>query len=56
MNRITAREKVVNDGAVETQFTGKNLTSVGRINLFLRGDSGFFDDKFLNNLERRSKR
>ncbi|MBT9143078.1 MAG: hypothetical protein DDT29_01477 [Dehalococcoidia bacterium] len=34
MNRITAREKVVNDGEVETQFTGKNLTSVGGIKLF----------------------
>ena len=34
MNRVMAKEKVVNDGEVETRFTGKNLTSVGGIKLF----------------------
>ena len=34
MNRITAKEKVVNEGEVETRFAGKNLTSVGGIKLF----------------------
>jgi hypothetical protein len=34
MNRIAAKEKLVNDGEVETRFAGKNLTSVGGIKLF----------------------
>jgi hypothetical protein len=34
MNRIMAKEKVVNNGEVETRFAGKNLTSVGGIKLF----------------------
>jgi len=34
MNTITAKEKVVNDGEVEIQFAGKNLTPVGGIKLF----------------------
>ena len=34
MNRIMAKEKVVNNGEVETRFAGKNLTSIGGIKLF----------------------
>ena len=34
MSRITIKEKVVNDGEVETRFAGKNLTSSGGIRLF----------------------
>ncbi len=34
MNRITAKEKAVNDGEIETRFVGKNLTLVGGIKLF----------------------
>jgi hypothetical protein len=34
MNRIMAKEKVVNDGEVEARFAGKNLTSVAGIKLF----------------------
>jgi len=34
MNRITAKEKVVNEGEIETRFAGKNLTSIGGIKLF----------------------
>jgi len=34
MKSITDRERVVNDGEVETQFAGKNLTSVGGMKLF----------------------
>ena len=34
MNRIEAKEEVVNDGEVETRFAGKNLTPVGGIKLF----------------------
>ena len=29
-----AKEKVVNNGEVETRFAGKNLTSIGGIKLF----------------------
>jgi len=34
MNRIEVKEKVVNNGEVETRFAGKNLTSVGGMKLF----------------------
>ena len=34
MNRIEAKEKVVNNGEVETRFAGKNLTLVGGMKLF----------------------
>ena len=34
MNRIIVKEKVVNNGGVETRFAGKNLTSIGGIKLF----------------------
>ena len=34
MNKIMAKERNVNSGKVETQFAGKNLTSVGGIKLF----------------------
>ena len=34
MNRIMAKEKVVNNGEVETRFAGKNLTSVGGMKFF----------------------
>jgi len=34
MNRIMAKERVVNNGEVETRFAGKNLTSVGGMKLF----------------------
>ena len=34
MNRIMTKEKVVNNGDVETRFAGKNLTSIGGIKLF----------------------
>ena len=34
MNRVMAKEKVVNNGSVETRFAGKNLTSVGGMKLF----------------------
>jgi len=36
MNRIMAKEKVVNNGEVETRFAGKNLTSIGGIKLFYK--------------------
>jgi hypothetical protein len=34
VNRIMAKEKVVNNGEVDTRFAGKNLTSIGGIKLF----------------------
>jgi len=34
MNKIIVKEKVVNNGDVETRFAGKNLTSIGGIWLF----------------------
>ena len=34
MNRIMAKEKIVNNGEVETRFAGKNPTSIGGIKLF----------------------
>jgi len=34
MNRIMTKEKIVNDGEVEVRFAGKNLTSIGGMNLF----------------------
>ena len=34
MNRITCKGKVINEGEVETQFAGKNLTSIGGIKIF----------------------
>ena len=36
MNRIMAKEKVVNNGEVETRFADKNLTSIGGIKLFYK--------------------
>lgn len=34
MDRVIDKEKVVNNGEVETRFTAKNLTSIGGIKLF----------------------
>ena len=36
MNKIIVKEKVVNNGEVETRFAGKNLTSMGGIKLFYK--------------------
>ncbi|MCL0077207.1 hypothetical protein M1O12_04225 [Dehalococcoidia bacterium] len=34
MDMINARDRIVNEDKVETQFSGKNLTTVGGIGLF----------------------